>query len=499
MKTFLIRGVPNSVQMDGWWMSEPPRETKPKTGTKEQPFFPRIIVLLALVIAGDALTWQADAGLSLALFGLLILLALWLRNSRRGWGGLVVYVLLALPLVEQSQALSLAFFGLGLVLGTSWIVLGGWQGITQWLSTGLRFVLSAPAAIGSEFSAAARFSTAYRPESSLTSMVQVWLLPLGFGLVFASLLLSANPMMESWLATISPSHWLSPSTIQRMLFWCGLALVSLPFLAAPSMQERLKLGLNGPRFPVATATLNAGSVCRSLILFNALFALQTLTDITYLWGGVALPDDMTYAAYAHRGAYPLLATALLAGVFALLARPFTEDSPLLRIALLAWVAHNVFLVLSSLLRLELYVAQYCLTHLRMAAAIWMVVVALGLALVIYQTIRNKTASWLLGRAALLGLVALYLACFVSFSATIAKHNLGKEVVLDPQYVCFLGKHAEPAIRAYDAAQGQRLCYCRWVKDIQITDWREWGFRDYRLQASLALPLKFEEATVWQTY
>lgn len=93
MKTFLIRGVPNSVQMDGWWMSEPPRETKPKTGTKEQPFFPRIIVLLALVIAGDALTWQADAGLSLALFGLLILLALWLRNSRRGWGGLVVYVL----------------------------------------------------------------------------------------------------------------------------------------------------------------------------------------------------------------------------------------------------------------------------------------------------------------------------------------------------------------------------------------------------------------------
>ncbi len=144
-------------------------------------------------------------------------------------------------------------------------------------------------------------------------------------------------------------------------------------------------------------------------------------------------------------------------------------------------------------------AQYGLTHLRMAAAIWMVVVALGLALVIYQTIRNKPASWLLGRAALLGLVALYLACFVSFSATIAKHNLGKEVVLDPQYVCFLGKHAEPAIRAYEAAQGQRLCYGRGVKDIQITDWREWGFRDYRLQASLALPLKFEEATVWPTY
>ena len=499
MKTFLVRGVPNSVQMDGWWMSEPPRETTPKTGTKEQPFFPRLIALLALVVAGDALTWKANAGLSLALFGGLILLALWLLNDRRGWGGLVIYALLALPLIELAQALSLAFFGLGLVLGASWIALGGWQGLSRWLTACLRFVTSAPRTVLCELSSASRLVMASRPETSLTSLAQSWFLPLGFGLVFASLLLSANPMMESWLASISPSHWLSPNTIKRMLFWCGLALVSLPFLAAASMQERLKLGFTGPHLPAAPATLNAGSVCRSLILFNALFALQTLTDIAYLWGGVALPEGMTYAAYAHRGAYPLLATALLAGVFALLARPFTEGSQALRIALLAWVVQNVFLVLSSLLRLELYVAQYGLTHLRMAAAIWMVIVALGLALVIYQTIHNKPASWLLGRAALLGLTALYLASFVSFSATIAKHNLGRDVVLDPQYVCFLGKHAEPAIRAYEAAQGQRLCYGRRVKDIQITDWREWGFRDYRLQASLALPSKFEEAAVWPTY
>lgn len=499
MKTFLVRGVPNSVQMDGWWMSEPPRETTRKTGIQEQPFLPRLIALLALVIAGDALTWQADAGLSLALFGMLILLALWLLNGRKGWGGLVIAALLFLPLVEQAQALSLAFFGLGLVLGAAWIALCSWQGVSRWLTAGLRFVLSAPSAVLSELSKAAQTATANRPETSLKSLTQSWLLPLGFGLVFASLLLSANPMMESWLAEISPSNWLSAETISRMFFWVGLALVSLPFLAAPSLQERLKLGFKGPRLPSAPAVFNAASISRSLILFNALFAVQTLTDIAYLWGGASLPDGMTYATYAHRGAYPLLATALLAGIFALLARPFTEGSQLLRIALLAWVAQNVFLVLSSLLRLELYVAQYGLTHLRMAAAIWMVVVALGLALVIYQTLRNKPASWLLGRATLLGLTALYMACFISFSATIARHNLSKEVVLDPRYVCFLGEHAEPAIRAYEAAQGQRLCYGRGVEDVQITDWREWGFRDARLQASLATLSKFEEATVWPTY
>ena len=48
------------------------------------------------------------------------------------------------------------------------------------------------------------------------------------------------------------------------------------------------------------------AITRSLILFNALFALQTVLDLTYLWGGANLPDGMTLAEYAHRGAYLLI-------------------------------------------------------------------------------------------------------------------------------------------------------------------------------------------------
>ena len=61
------------------------------------------------------------------------------------------------------------------------------------------------------------------------------------------------------------------------------------------------------------------AVTRSLILFNVMFALQSALDLTYLWGGASLPNDMTYAYYAHRGAYPLIATALLAAGFVLIA------------------------------------------------------------------------------------------------------------------------------------------------------------------------------------
>ena len=54
-------------------------------------------------------------------------------------------------------------------------------------------------------------------------------------------------------------------------------------------------------------------------MFNLLFAVQTVLDVIYLWGNTTLPADISYASYAHRGAYPLILTALLAAGFVLAA------------------------------------------------------------------------------------------------------------------------------------------------------------------------------------
>lgn len=492
MKTFLVRGVPNAVQMDSWWMNEPPSPRAPTRRSGDAPALPNIAALIALVIAGDTLTWQAEAGLSLALFGMLILLTLWLLTGRKGWGGLVLGAAMFAPLVEQAQALSLGFFAGGLVLGAVWIVLGGWPGLSPWLGAALRFLTAAPRATLTEVRTGAGAILSQRPNASGQDLMTSWMLPIGFGLVFAALLISANPMLKSWLSDATSPRWITDIVVLRLLFWGGLALIILPFILAPHLREQLKLGFR-PRVALAApAAFNAASITRSLILFNVMFAVQTALDLTYLWGGAALPEGLSYASYAHRGAYPLLATALLAGLFALLARPFTDGSRALRLALLAWVGQNVFLVLSSLLRLELYVGAYGLTHLRLAALIWMIVVALGLCLVIVQVIRSKPACWLLTRAALLGVAALYASSFLSFSATIAEHNLSKEYVLDPGYVCSLGPHALPAVYAYEARVGHRLCAGPKITSIEYADWREWGFRDWRLQRSLeALAAKDE--------
>ena len=159
------------------------------------------------------------------------------------------------------------------------------------------------------------------------------------------------------------------------------------------------------------------TIQRSLILFNLLFAVQTVLDVIYLWGNVKLPDDISYASYAHRGAYPLILTALLAAGFVLAAmRPGgpAEKSAVIRPLVYLWVAQNVLLVASSILRLDLYVQIYLLTWWRIAAFIWMLLVAFGLLLIVTRIALNRSNGWLI-RANLITLTAtLYVCSLVNF-------------------------------------------------------------------------------------
>src|SRR3546814_2069336 len=61
------------------------------------------------------------------------------------------------------------------------------------------------------------------------------------------------------------------------------------------------------------------------------------------WSGAALPGHVTLAEYAHRGAYTLIATALLAGLFVLVVlRPgeAATRSPRVRGLVVLWIAQN---------------------------------------------------------------------------------------------------------------------------------------------------------------
>ena len=435
-----------------------------------------LLLLLLLILLGDVLFWRQPTGLSLALFAAALFAAALTSPPRPA--ALATLALALLPVVELVQPLSQAILSLGLLAALA--LQHGAPAISA-----LSLALQIPTRAARDLTAAGRTLQGQDLGHQTRRLARNWTLPLGGLLLLAALLAEANPVLDTWLQALGdlpldPGPW-----IRRILFWTGLALLVWPLLVArpAAMAPRTLRPLDPEAFG-----LNAASVGHALILFNLALGLQTLLDARYLWAGTT-PPGMTLASYAHRGAYPLLATALLAGAFALAARPFVAQRPLLKPLLHLWLVQNVALTLSALYRLDLYVQAYGLTYLRAHAAIWMALVALGLTLTIWQVARNRTAAWLLGRCATLGAATLYLGAFVNFADLIARTNLAMGKI-DRLYLCQLGPTAAASVPrwAWRVEEGigydSNLYYCT-LTPPQITGWRDWGFRNWRVLHNLA--------------
>ena len=458
-RPFPPTGLPEALARDGWWFDAPPMPAHPPQ--RARALRPAGLALLALVALGDLLSWGHAPGLSVAVFALALFGAgVTLRRPARWKGPLALMGLAVLPVLELVQPLSLALLGFGLLAALALA-----QGTReQWGEAMAGLLLHLPQALP----AALPGLWAARPRGlAPRAALRGWALPLGGGLVLLGLLMQANPILSDWLHSWQGPGLDLPRLVARALFWAGLALLIWPLLT-PAPLARLP-GLR----PRALPGLNADAVARALVLFNAVLAVQTGMDALFLWGGAALPQGMSAAEYSHRGAYPLMAAALLAGLFALLARPFLAEGRRLKPLMLLWIGQNVALTASALLRLDHYVELYGLTWLRLAAAIWMALVALGLMLVAAQIAQARSTRWLLIRCAALGLGTLYLCSFLNFAAVVARVNLNHPAP-DMGYVCSLGPMAAAELAAHPRGQ---VCL---IELPRIEGWRDWGFRAARV-------------------
>ena len=488
MRTGTFRGVPLSMQQDGWRLDAPKGRQRDVRRDRKRDGF-KAGLLTALIAVGDLLVWDAVPALSFALLALLIVMAglalAWPGLSSRARFGIGAgAVMTVLPLIEQVQPLSIliALTGISVLLAA----LAG-LGRRDLLRGAVRAWWFAPAQTGVDAVAGLRRLGDVNPGAfNIRALLIGWALPLGATALFALLLIGANPVLDRALSQLTTWEMPAPD-MWRFWFWALLGIVIWPPLVASSLRERLRA-----RHPVRATVrrqgiVNASSVARSLVAFNALFAVQTVMDVLFLYGNAGLPEGISPATYAHRGAYPLLATALLAGVFAVLARPHLTGRPILRWLMLLWLAQTMALVGASVFRLDAYVDAYGLTRLRLAAYIWMGLVAAGLGIVVWQIWRDKPASWMLVRSGALGAVVLYLCSFVSFDATIARHNLSQHSEPDIYLLCDLSEDVIPAMAARFGPRWAVQCGSayRMPRLSHPEDWREWGFRNWRVRRSLA--------------
>ena len=400
------------------------------------------------------------------------------------------------PLAEQADVISIPLAGLATAVFAAW--LAGLERLRAWPVA--RLLLAGPRqAIGDGHGMVRRLLAEERMVPDVVALA-VWIVPLLLGALFAGLFFAANPLIRLALAQIDPARllaWLDPG---RLGFWLAAAVLVWPFVWLRAVQPLAASQAQPPGSP--GLLFGPAAIARSLLLFNALFALQSVLDIAYLWGGAALPAGISYATYAHNGAYPLMATALLAAGFVLAAlRAGSEASPLLRWLIALWIGQNILLVASAMLRLDLYVAAYSLTLLRVAAFLWMGLVAAGLALILARIALARPNSWLVGANLCTLAFTLWAASLADLDGLVARYNVahcreisGAGTSLDVDYLVGLGPGAIPAFDRFIALQPVRD-HDRPLREqrqrladrfaARPDDWRGWSFRDARLAAYLS--------------
>lgn len=465
----------------------------------------KLAMALMLAALADWLFYNQRIGLSLVIFAIAITCASLLANHaaldcRRAAIGGAVVALGLMPAVEELTALSSVILVAALVVALLLATNPGTTGLADRARALRNLVL---------FGFWRFFPDALQifNLSAFTRGIALWLLPAALSTVFLALFAAANPVIEQWVSLLNPRVVFEYVSVWRTLLWVLILALVWPFIHVRwrkrAAAAAVVMGPEPQPLPplVPIELLGPSTILRSLILFNLLFAAQSVLDGIYLWGHVTLPDNLTYAAYAHRGAYPLIATALLAAAFVLIAmRPGgpAEKSKVIRALVYLWVGQNVLLVASSILRLDLYVDIYMLTYWRIAAFIWMGLVALGLILIVARIVLGRSNQWLIGTNLMALTIVLYGCSLVNFDAFIADYNVahsreasGKGVQIDIDYLLTLGPQALPTIDraiALRPAAGEGCLVSqrdRLVEQLRRDlAWRSWGFRSWRLQRRL---------------
>lgn len=483
----------------------------------------QITFLVILLIIADHFFYSETLGLSVPVFVLLTsCFAMATCHFRlkhlKDIYPMTLLVFAILPGIETTNYLTLSIALTGLIFFIVMINNKDVRSLDDWFSTLLSFLDNAPLQLFRDTKTFTKKVSQYsydekKIESFLTSLILPFLFSIGFIVLFVI----ANPLIYNWFSELEFKSAFSIDSFYRPLFWLVFAIALWPLLRyskkALFRKTTLKSSKLDPTFIETSGFLQVyltpASVTFSLIAFNIIFAIQTYLDLFYLWGNSQLPEGMTYASYAHKGAYTLIITVVLAAVFILFVMNKNRENNLslfTKSLILFWTLQNVILVISTLMRMHLYIGAFALTYLRLFVLIWMLLVLIGLGLILFRIVFQRTNIWLIKTNLISLLTVLYVISFMNFPHIISTYNVdyaikNPEEYIDVDYLITLGENALPAIvrvsPIYEArisphlfknhiinVRNRRLknSIARFTKALvnSQTNWNSWSFRRYRL-------------------
>lgn len=201
-------------------------------------------------------------------------------------------------------------------------------------------------------------------------------------------------------------------------------------------------------------TYSVGHIESSILLgsVNVLFFIFILVQLTYLFGGEGniSSQGFTYAEYARRGFFELIAVAIVSLLLLLTTEKYitkkeTDHTLVFKILSTALVVQVILIMTSAFTRLSLYEEAYGFTTLRLYSHAFIILLAVIFCLLLYKIYKDKRENTFAFRAFIS--IALFLAVmnFLNPDAFIARRNIERFATTGKLDVYYLSRLSDDAV------------------------------------------------------
>ncbi|MEI7597183.1 MAG: DUF4153 domain-containing protein [Bacteroidota bacterium] len=187
----------------------------------------------------------------------------------------------------------------------------------------------------------------------------------------------------------------------------------------------------------------------TLIMLNLLLFIVNILDVQYIWIQQNLPARLTFAEFIHNGIGTLILSIIMAIIIILVLFKgkinFFEQNKTIKMLAYIWIAQNIILIISNLLKNQMYIEVFGFTYKRIGVYIWLIMALGGLISTIYKIYAVKS-NWFLFRAnGWIGFSVLVVASLFNWDMLIVKYNLTKSESPDKSYILELSPEVLPFI------------------------------------------------------
>lgn len=244
-------------------------------------------------------------------------------------------------------------------------------------------------------------------------------------------------------------------------------------------------------------------------LLNIMLLILNALDAHQLYINPKLPEGITLSDFVHQSIGSLIFSIVLALTFIIVCfrgeLNFTEKAKPLKFLIYLWIAQNIVMVISAMVRNSWYVNAYALTYLRIGVFVYLGMALIGLVLTAWK-IKTRQRTWALTRMNTeVWFLSLCLSTCVDWDKLIADYNTVhankfQTVKLDRKYISSFSSTTLPQqilqqpitfhpftyFASYQQSDNARLSQelMRFYESYKDRSWRSWSLRANRLHESI---------------